>query len=280
MRADVTSFANAFGGDIIIGIEEDRDEQNKKLGTPKKICGLGEKTADDEKLRINEILRSRIDPLIPGLQVEAVTDIPDGKVIVIRIPKSYIGPHMLLENGNSRQNPYFYTRSSSGNQRMDVNELRTAFTQSDDITDRIRRFREQRISMILSGDTPISLADEPKLILHIVPVSTFQLPVPIDIVQEERNIRNDLGLIDGTSSYSRFNLDGLLTYGHNPCYLQFFKNGTIEAVDTNNLNPYEINPGVVSAIPSLKIEHEIAKMFSNYRNMMIRLYSTSICCHA
>ena len=38
--ADVSSFANAAGGDLIYGISEKRDEQGKTTGIPEKSDGL------------------------------------------------------------------------------------------------------------------------------------------------------------------------------------------------------------------------------------------------
>src|SRR5208282_6134552 len=58
--ADVSSFANAAGGDIIYGITEQRDEKDTPTGIPEKAEGLANVNADAEKLHLEEIIRSGI----------------------------------------------------------------------------------------------------------------------------------------------------------------------------------------------------------------------------
>src|SRR5581483_4382480 len=53
---DVSSFANTQGGDLLIGVDEDR-------GLPAAIPGVGV-DPDKEKLRLEEIIRRGIEPRI------------------------------------------------------------------------------------------------------------------------------------------------------------------------------------------------------------------------
>jgi len=39
-QADVTSFANAAGGDLVFGIEEKQDDQGRNTGIPLRVVGL------------------------------------------------------------------------------------------------------------------------------------------------------------------------------------------------------------------------------------------------
>ena len=70
--ADITSFANASGGDIIFGVAEERDAQNRPTGIPKEITGLGMINVDAEKLRLEAIIREGIEPRLPGVQIHAI----------------------------------------------------------------------------------------------------------------------------------------------------------------------------------------------------------------
>lgn len=45
--ADVCSFANSMGGDLIYGIKEERDEPGKTTGIPQEICPLAEINFDE-----------------------------------------------------------------------------------------------------------------------------------------------------------------------------------------------------------------------------------------
>src|SRR6185436_19408502 len=58
--ADVSSFANATGGDIVYGMEEIG-------GAPTQLVGLQLNNVDTEKLRLEDVIRSGIAPRIAGI---------------------------------------------------------------------------------------------------------------------------------------------------------------------------------------------------------------------
>ena len=64
--ADITSFANASGGDLVFGVAEERDVQNRPTGIPKGITGLGMINVDARKLRLEAVIRDGIEPRLPG----------------------------------------------------------------------------------------------------------------------------------------------------------------------------------------------------------------------
>ncbi|HBQ28163.1 MAG TPA: ATP-binding protein, partial [Desulfotomaculum sp.] len=83
--ADVSSFANASGGDLIYGIVEGSD-----TGFPVRLEGLAIENVDQEIIRRDSMIRDGIEPRIPGIGIKAV-NLSDSKVaLVIRIPKSWI----------------------------------------------------------------------------------------------------------------------------------------------------------------------------------------------
>ena len=49
----------------------------------------------------------------------------------------------------------FYTRNSAGKYQMDVGELRSAFAASELLGERMHRFRTERLSKIIAGETPV-----------------------------------------------------------------------------------------------------------------------------
>jgi predicted HTH transcriptional regulator len=85
--ADVSSFANASGGDLIFGIEETD-------GYPVGVTGLSNIIADQEKLRLEEIIRNGISPRINGLEIQEIV-LTTSVCILIRIPNSWNSPHMV-----------------------------------------------------------------------------------------------------------------------------------------------------------------------------------------
>src|ERR1700722_12186415 len=89
---DISSFANASGGDIIFGISDERDGTGVSTGPPSEIKPLSIANTAIECGRIENIIQTGIQPRLPVCQVKIV-EIPErGPVIVIRVGKSWIAP--------------------------------------------------------------------------------------------------------------------------------------------------------------------------------------------
>ena len=253
--ADISSFANASGGDLIYGIIEDRD-----TGFPKILEGLTIENIDKEISRIDNIIRDGIEPRIIGFTIQPI-DLKNSKtILIIRVPKSWISPHRVSFKGHDK----FYSRSTNGKYTLDVAELRVAFNLSETITQRIRKFREERISKIFANETPISILNNPKIVLHLIPLISFNPAQSYDIskiTSQPGKIRQ----INGSGWNSKYNLDGFLTYseggkGLSYSYVQLFKNGIIEAVEGLLIRPYEDK----LLIPSVAYEKELIISLADY----------------
>ena len=193
-------------------------------------------STDTENQRIESIIRSGISPRLPSLPLKNIHWVPlcnNHKALVIRICKSWIGPHRVVFSSHDK----FYTRNSSGKHSMDVSELRIAFTLSDTIIEKVRKFKENRILNIIADETPFPFYENPKIVLHLIPLISFNPGQRYDIVSL-RNKKECLPKIGGDSHSGRYNLDGYLSFegsSNSPSpysYTQFFKNGIIEGVDT------------------------------------------------
>jgi len=225
--ADVSSFANASGGDLLFGIWEEE-------GAPKEIVGLKDLNPDQEIVRLNNMIRSGVEPRIPGVQMKVIEGFTEGPVLLVRIPKSWAGPHMVTFQETSR----FHTRNNGGKHQMDVTEIRSAFAESEALPEKIRGFRDDRLGKIIAGETPVPLPDEPKMVLHVIPLSAFSLDFRID-PRTMKEHRSELTPFGGDYSSYRFNLDGFITV-EGPIqetqkylgYCQTFRSGTIETVDS------------------------------------------------
>src|ERR1700730_9434315 len=57
--ADVSSFANAAGGDIVFGVVEQRVD-GRQTGVPEAVPGIPNLNADAEKLRLDNMVRDGI----------------------------------------------------------------------------------------------------------------------------------------------------------------------------------------------------------------------------
>lgn len=94
---DVTAFANLSGGNIIIGVPEDKDAEGKTV--PGDLIGVD----DGERLKdsYRDLCDANIDPPIRGLVIKLVP-LKEGKsAIVIYIPVSLSRPHLVSYNNKS-----------------------------------------------------------------------------------------------------------------------------------------------------------------------------------
>ena len=136
---DISSFANSFGGHLIIGIEE-------RKGIPTKISAIKDIDQDIEIQRLVNLIRDAIEPRITGVKIRAISIEAGGLVIIIRIPKSLNPPHRV----NYKNVNKFYVRNSSGVHETSVDELRIIFNRSSTIHDRIKSVSERTLSSIIS----------------------------------------------------------------------------------------------------------------------------------
>lgn len=231
LARDVSSFANAAGGDLIFGVEEAKDENGKNLGFPEKVVGVECPNFDDTRLRIESIVRENIDPRIHGVGIRKIDGFERGPVIIVRIPRNWNAPHMV----SYRSQTHFYSRNSSGKHPLDVREIRAAFLEGTEQAERVRRFRDERLGSIMAGETPVPVAADEGIIavMHVVPVGSG---ADLDLAR----LSKDAGAMRPPWSEggwnTRFNLDGFVSYsGPNDrpqfSYLQAFRHGAFEAVE-------------------------------------------------
>ena len=255
LLADVSSFANASGGHLIFGINEEE-------GMAKELVGISNIDADAEKLRLDNIIRDGIKPRIFGISIRAIKINNGNFIFIIYIPNSWSKPHVVESNCNWR----FYSRHSAGKYPLDIYEVKSLFLSSDTIVEKIKNFRHERISNIIAGETPIELDYEKEsyLIFHLVPLNSFEINSKYDFIDLLNS--NSIAPINSNGYRPIINFDGILSYftsrsnlSKADTYLQLFRNGIIEAVDTSLLN-YKNKD--IYGIPSISFKKEINEMLS------------------
>lgn len=254
LSAEVASFANASGGDIVFGMEE-------KSGTASKLVPLPGFDADKIELQLRQIFTSNIEPPVPGLRFCPV-EIRSGKfVLVLRITRSWARPHALLGD-----NPQFLVRDGNRRRVFTVRELREAFGLSASIAERMKKFRAERIASLVAGDAPAPLSSRRLMVLHVMPQSAFDSPQSIDL---SFVMKNDVLIwpMHATGLSKKLNFDGVLSFfpgvGGHPepvrSYVQVFRDGCVEAVTTEIFHSVDgrklIFPGYESPVEEALHSH-------------------------
>jgi len=241
---DVSSFANAAGGVLVYGIHAPR-------GVARKICGTNTGVEDIEKIKQSMFnflgSHNTVAPPIGNVNCQPIkvkVDSKDDIVYILEIPKSWRAPHRVSSQNRGGLYTFWSRKSGSAdNYQLDVGELREAFNLSETITERIRRFREDRLARVLANQAPIRFNkehdNEGKVVLHLIPVNAFD-PRQRCNLDQIYNDPNSLAPISQVSPYETrtlINLDGILRHlvrestglEVSNSYVQLYRNGIIEA---------------------------------------------------
>lgn len=255
---DVSALANTVGGHLIIGVdEEDR--------IPKRMTPVEIKDVDTEQQRFENLLRTAVDPPIRGVEFQPV-DAGDGKyILVIEVPRSLSRPHAVNHKGHWR----FYGRNSIGKYPYEVDDVRKAILQSETLAVRIRNFRNDRLAQISVGETPMPLDKGAKIVLHLIPVSAFELGQRYEV----NTLSNaELPTLRRECPSRRPNFDGCVTYaadsdaGLSFNYTQIFHSGVVEAVDALSLAGRD-----KKMIASRILEQMLTRALSRYMSALAKL---------
>lgn len=223
---DVIAFANAGGGDLVYGVDEDVDARAREV-VPQRFDSV-----DMEVRRLQDFMLNSVEPRIQGAQVQAVS-VGDGHVVVVRVPQSWAGPH------RSKVNFHFYVRDGLRNRQLDVPEIRALFLRSDSQAQRMRDFRSDRLAKILTGQTPVPMGSGPKLIVHAISTQAAQGALSLDPLVYFGQGR-DIPRLGDTLASIKLNLDGASSGTTEEGYTQHFRQGYFE--------------GLVSLVPRLPNE--------------------------
>ena len=232
---EITSLANAEGGLIIIGI----DEEGKGVASKFRDVGCSLSDFDGIQLAIQQAMLAKVRPRMYGIKMKAIEVADDKIAIIINVPKSFNRPHAV--NDGNKDN--FYIRHSNGVTHMSVDDLRKQFVFSSSFKFEMKNFRQERIGMILGNECIGNLTDGAKVLLHIIPLWSLDYGNNIDIKQIQRDSYSEKAIpISGSGWEHRYNSDGYCVCGRDwetktiNTYTQVFRNGIIEAVDIRMMN--------------------------------------------
>ncbi|WP_048190697.1 helix-turn-helix domain-containing protein [Methanobacterium sp. SMA-27] len=229
----VSAFSNTSGGLLIYGIDEEE-------GIPSELKGIEVDNKDQLGRWLEEYIRGNSEPKISSIDVEFIDKTnSDNSFILVKVPRSWNLPHKVTMGPKTKK---FFIRRGRYSEEMDISDLRTAFNFSETLAEQIKRFREERISSILSDETPIPLKKGAKIVIHIIPINAFYPGLQYDIEQIYSDNQFRLRAIDAYSPKLRYNFDGLLgselpdNEGLGSTYVQLYRNGIIEATNGDFFN--------------------------------------------
>lgn len=217
---DITAFANSSGGDLIIGIGEDKYNQASI------IPGIESENIASDVNRIEQIIYSGIEPKLNTVKVKYFILENKKYVILIRVQASTLFPHMVSFQKTNK----FYIRKSDKNILLDAYELRNIFLKSENIIENIKNINRKIILKVFANETIVPLNNNlPKIIINFIPYLSDN---------NENIIKLDKNKIQLGFPEQRINFDGILGYKTNQngieSYCQFYRNGIIEFVSTSD----------------------------------------------
>lgn len=152
---DISSFANAVGGNLLLGVKEPADG----VSTDDQIVGVddGQEIAQS----LENLAYTSIDPRIPGLRITVVSLSTGKSCILVHVPPSMSRPHMVSHMGHRS----FYVRHSESSVPMTTHEIREAVLSAASSEERARQFVRRRLAEMRE-----SMADKPALFIQAVPL--------------------------------------------------------------------------------------------------------------
>jgi hypothetical protein len=250
---DVAAFANAGGGDIVFGVKE-----AKGVAVAAEGVSLSEIERGEQRMR--SLLERGLRPAVSGLRWKTVGKDGERGFHVLRVPKSWHGPHLVSE-GNTFCAP---RRGGTGNQFMDIEELRREFDASGRLLDEIRAWRGQRLAALAPSATYMAhgLTVGARGVLHVIPLGSAAQPNRFTASQLfESAVRNQTLLGEGVP---QINMHGVVVRLNDVALTQAFRSGRIEAVLVLNGDHHRRSP----AIPIQEVEHRLVFAIDGYlRNL-------------
>ena len=223
MLRDMTSFANAVGGYLLLGVEQD--------GEDRAIAIVGIESGEDEAARMLSSCRANIEEQIIGLNFHLVPVDDDRKVLIWHIPRSTRAPHMITFRGLNQ----FWRRHGRQKDKMSIEEIREACLRVENLRQGIADFLRERRAAVLRA-----VGGNPCFVLTATPLSARDEIVDVtddavrDLIRKPPYHRPG-GWVIGFRDV-RPSLNGLAASRHLQCRVEVFRTGYLEcqiAVDAN-----------------------------------------------
>ncbi|KKN61193.1 hypothetical protein LCGC14_0524340 [marine sediment metagenome] len=228
---DISSFANSDGGNIIYGMQE----VNNKPTEIKPMSQL--------KLRekLDQITRNGIDPSLDVriLPIDVTIKTNEGQVFLIWIPRKYPILRQAVKFAK------YYKRTEFTCSPMSNFEIETAFKLAYNYEERINSIFQNRLNKLNFGEYYVNIPSQTRMFIHMISIDTLEThkfkDLEIVFNEFEKYLKPPSCLLGRNIER---NLDGLLvSCGPDPYsgnyvgYVQLYRNGMIESIDSSLLFP-------------------------------------------
>jgi hypothetical protein len=259
--AGVTSFANTVGGDFLIGI-------TAASGVPATIPGWEGIDVDQEKQRIENLLRDAVEPRV-AFKIREIRLRNGNAVVLIRVPWSWAQPHMVRMDQVNR----FYYRHSAGKDIMNITQLRAAFALTTGLEEQIAAFCRKRVAGIKGGTVGhLSPPPGPTVIVHLVPFESFRSGFALDLEAVMKHSQGGILPLGTGSNGHRYSLDGVYCFDEvQPCnaYTLMFRNGAMEAVSRKLLITHEGRKLIPCTRLANDVIHHVTSAIALYQKLNV-----------
>ena len=181
---------------------------------------------------MESMIRDGVHPRIPGFATRPINLSNGNFAFVMFIPQSWVGPHMVAFKNSSR----FFSQEFGRKIPIGCSGNPTSVSTNNSVNERIKNFRLDRLGKIIAGETPVPMDEGAKVILHFVPIISFQTLSHVNL-KSTYDRKSRLETLSGPPNSFRYNLEGIVSSlsvkpGRPVSYVQIFRNGVIEAVDS------------------------------------------------
>ncbi|MBG60324.1 MAG: hypothetical protein CMJ16_07690 [Peredibacter sp.] len=155
---DITGFANANGGTIVIGVSDDGE-----------LEGVQIENFDSLKLQLGNIIRSNSDAPVTNVEFRLL-ETDAGSFYAICIPKGKYRPHSIKMSGNNSRE--FVIRQDASNHQMSMHEIKDLFLSQpneEQINDRINEWLNLRLKVLLENGTIYNTDNDKFLYITLIP---------------------------------------------------------------------------------------------------------------
>ena len=243
--ADVSSFANTAGGELIFGIDEEG-------GVPTAIVGVASDDYDHVIRRLDDMIRSGVQPRV-RVHLRVIMSVANQAVVWIRIDQSWDAPHRVTFSGWDK----FFGRNSAGKYQLDITELRHVFQRTSGAVEAVEKFKDARVAEIQVDRGPVALGRRPKVLVHLIPLDAFARKPTFDVVGLA-NWESRVQPLSRLGWSGRITMNGALGFAivetMPVSYAHLYRSGVVEFADSATLGL----PGTkYPSIPSQEFEDRV-----------------------